>query len=132
MSKYEMGRDIGELLARVENLELRLAELEGCSCAESDDVEGNLRQLTEKEIKGNEQAKTSYCLYMVGGFVGKACPTIKIGDFLCVTPCPPCHDISRLNLNDSKGNFMCTVIVRPGAAGRCTGCPPGGHKFIWS
>lgn len=140
---YSMGRDIGELLARVKALEERLDRHEHggrCSCGGDAPRAGHgdtvvtedIRMMTEKEQSSYEKGRGEYCVYGVAGFVGRACPGIRIGDFLCVSPCdPPCPDINRINLFDAKGNFMCTVIVRWAGGGRCQDCPPGGHKFVW-
>jgi hypothetical protein len=127
MSNYKMGRDVGELFARVQALEEKAAR---CICDDTAIVERVIRPLTseeEKILKG----KGNFCVYFVGGFVGNPCKGINIGDFICVSPCPPCSDIPRLKIVDAKGKPLCTLIVRVGAAGACGACPAGGHQFTW-
>lgn len=139
MNEYEIGKDIGGLLERVRALEHRVGSSKcGCGSAGTEKSERTVRFMTDQEKeqhqrkRRDEKQATQYCTYMVAGFVGNACPGIAIGDFLCVSPCPPCPDVARLRILDAQGNVVCTVIVRWAAAGNCTDCPPGGHMFIWA
>lgn len=131
MSKYAIGRDIGELQQRVKALEERLASLEAGRCACED--EADARQLSDEELKeleaGRKQPPT-WCHYVVTGFFGPACPGIRINDDLCIRPCPSCPPLKRINLQTANGARMCTVQVIPAGAA-CVNCPPNGHKFVW-
>ena len=129
MSKYKIGKDIGKLIERVKCLEEKTSR---CTCQELKGGELSVRFLTEEEQKTIQKKKGKFCVYFVGGFVGRPCPNININDFICVSPCPPCPDIARLRIVDAQGNPVCTLIVRWGAAGGCDDCPPpGGHKLTW-
>ena len=120
MSKYTMGRDIGDLLCRVAMLEDRIARLEavgdGCGCDDAPgDGERTARALTDKEIKkledGGKKQQAAYCEYVVTGFYGPRCPGISINDSLCISPCPTCPNLRRINLVTANGTAMCSVQV---------------------
>ena len=132
MNEFEIGRIIGELTCRVSALEARIRALESTSCDCDDDaVEMTARLLDDDEIAENEKQQVTYCLFVVAGFIGQPCPTIRINDTLCILPCPPCSTGRyRIKLLDAQGNRMCTVF---GASfGGCQGCPPNNsHKFTW-
>lgn len=127
MSKYRIGKDIGKLLARVKALEQKAAR---CPCEDSV-ITMRVRELSAAEVAAEDRKKTPHCLYAVGGFVGPACPGIAIADIICVSPCPPCQDISRLTIVNAAGATICTLIVRWAAGGRCSDCPPGSARFTW-
>ena len=140
MSDYEMGRDIGELMCRMQALEDRVATLEhsaddcGCGAAEAEG-ERTARALTEEEMREDdargEKQQVVYCEYVVTGFFGNRCPGIRINDSLCISPCPSCPNVRRINLLNANGTPMCSVQVIRGSGTPCTQCPPGGHKFVW-
>ena len=130
MSKYKIGKDIGRLMARVEALEKKAR----CSCEDRTGGGGErtIRRATEEEQQQAAQARAPmYCIYFVGGFNGPPCPGIAIGDFICVSPCPPCPDVNQLRIVDAQGKTVCILNVRWGAAGHCSDCPPDSPKFIW-
>ncbi len=131
MSKYNIGKDIGELFARVKALEEIMMR---CTCGKNGVEEFVIRSLTTEELSRAEkdEDKGKFCIYSVVGFVGDPCPNINIGDHICVSPCPPCPNISRLKLINAQGGTMCTVIVGWASQGRCRTCPPGGHRFTWA
>lgn len=131
MNEYEIGRDIGDLFSRVKYLEERSVRY---TCEASRGGEAIVRQLTTDELESERgtSRKGHFCVYAVAGFVGNPCKGIRIGDFICVSPCPPCPDISILRIVDAHGKLLCTLRVRIGAAGGCDPCPPGGKKFTWA
>ncbi|MCG6901381.1 MAG: hypothetical protein LJE68_01750 [Rhodobacter sp.] len=140
MGKFQIGRDIGELLCRVECLEERIRKLEARHCGCSDGKilsEATARMLSKEEIDDIETTEiekqpAGYCLCVVTGFFGPRCPGIRINDDLCVRPCPPCPSLNRINLLNADGTPMCSVQVIVATPGSCApGCPPGGHKFVW-
>lgn len=142
MAKYQIGKDIGEILCRLEALEKKVA----CCCDYGPGEKGELtvRILTdeERELDDREREEREpgdgerkrpggiWCTYMTM----TSCPPlgIRFGDTLCVSPCPPCPDIIALRVVDAQGNTICTMRVRWLGAGHCTDCPPGGHRFIWA
>ncbi|MCB1909226.1 MAG: hypothetical protein KDH15_17810 [Rhodocyclaceae bacterium] len=138
MNRYRIGREIGELVKRVEALE---GGGKPCGCGGGGGAQGSggglielpVRPLGDGEQPADEcsQAAPS-CVYFVAGFVGKPCPGIRSGDFICVSPCPPCPDIPRLRVVDGQGRTVCILVVRPGAAGGCDPCPPGALRFTWA
>lgn len=131
MSKYRIGKDIGKLQARVKALESRLSHCQCAPPATAASLERRVRALGADEVAIQDRQAAGYCLYMVGGFVGAPCPGIAIGDFLCISPCPPCEDIVRLRIVDGEGQTVCVLIVRWANGGRCADCPPGAHRYTW-
>ena len=144
MKAYRIGREIGELVKRVEVLE---GAGKPCGCGGRGGSGGDgsggggsgglvelpVRPLDDGDPVADDCAQaTPACLYFVAGIVGKACPGIAIGDFICVSPCPPCPDIPRLRVVNRQGRTVCILIVRPGAAGGCDPCPPGALRFTWA
>lgn len=136
MSKYQIGRDISEIFTRLKVLENKLAccicgEVE-CVCGKSEKGELVIRCLTDEErdsLDRDKKRATIWCPYITM----TACPPlgIQFGDTICVSPCPPCPDITSLRIVDAQGDTVCTMRVRWATAGHCSKCPPGGHRFIW-
>ena len=145
MNEYKVGKDIGEILARLNCLEEKVSLLsiskKPCSCREGDDNIMNVRIPTKEEEKyfhrpkkeGNVEKLPLHCLYAVTGIIGAACPggSPRIGDVLCISPCPPCPQILRLRIVDGNGNQLCMLAVNWANQGVCAQCPPGGLPYIW-
>ena len=130
MSKYQMGKDIGEIFCRLKALEEKMAY---CTCGKGKKDELVVRGLTDEERESydrdKEKAAGIWCPYITM----TACPPLGIGfgDTICVSPCPPCPDINFIRIVNAAGATICTMRVRWATAGHCSDCPPGGHRFIW-
>lgn len=131
MNEFDIGRIIGELTCRLSALEEKVSTLESTSCDCDDTVEMTARLLSDEELTKEEKQQVNYCLFVVAGYHGPPCPSIRINHTLCIRPCPPCSTGRyRIRLLDAQGNHMCTVFGS--SVGKCHGCPTvDSHKFVW-
>ena len=89
-----------------------------------------LRAMTDEEEKEAEEQAAEWCTYIAA--TPYAPLGINVGDDFCVRPCPPCPDITRVQIVNPRGAVICTLAVLRLAAGHCSACPPGGHRFTWA